>query len=839
MPLNNFEFPAVTYDAAFEASATAASSDLGVCCIGTAFKMHNLDNNSAVQISSLDGSGSLAAYNATSGISGIDLLNSSQAKLTSMKRVDSDLKHQRLVIKNGIWSYLSVTSGFVFETKTSSSDYTGWIRFSQTISPVYKDLIAYERGVKAGDVIRITYRTAGGSEGVVFADVEKIAPLTDSEFQSHRLKIASGDIPVSADGTSVTVSSIDFCVKEDAVFTGLDSVFTLNDAGVLSVSGGISINLQAFLQEDTPLPTGDLQAGDLYFEFRERNAAYVAKRGVVTSIADVQEILGTPSNSNPLALACTFAVSASNGVPVYFTSVADESPASYVAALKAMERYADTYSIVPCTTDADIIQAVCAYCESISGNDESRIRRVCWYAIDLESKPSIFTGTAVYYASKAAADATGIILKDASAFIYSENDSVEGLSAWKTSGEGNDILYTESRNPQTNTKFFELMSTGAPSVASNNAVEATGSDEAVDATTFTTDGSVVYNYSASLSGSSLTAWTTTDGSDTVVVYTLDRNPDAESDFYVVSDGAELSTLAGYTAERSAYFIFEDGEPFRGLTGVEDIGIRLNNTDKEVLFKITGTNEINVCYVTLEANSVLPASVVNGTACNVSVIRSNPVGADFTESLVKMKQQRASSERAQCVWADGILYKGEIVSNIAGAAAAAGMRSSEPPHRPLSNIGYSFFNVADTNNFTVEDLKYIGSNGIWIIDENTDGIPVNKKQVTTAVANQINLDEESIIANVDVIGLSLMGVGQSIVGSSNINRSLIILLESQLTTILDSFVNGSYPIYTGPQLVAYNINSIAQDPVNLDHIYASIDLYPPYPFNKFTIKVQVR
>ena len=117
--------------------------------------------------------------------------------------------------------------------------------------------------------------------------------------------------------------------------------------------------------------------------------------------------------------------------------------------------------------------------------------------------------------------------------------------------------------------------------------------------------------------------------------------------------------------------------------------------------------------------------------------------------------------------------------------------------------------------------------------------MNKKQVTTAVANDIKLDEESMIANADTVAMSIISTGQNVVGSSNINQYLLTILQRTLDSRLSRFVaDTSGSMYIGPQLLSYSILEIAQDPVNLDHIYAKIEIEPPRPFNKFIMTLTV-
>ena len=210
-----------------------------------------------------------------------------------------------------------------------------------------------------------------------------------------------------------------------------------------------------------------------------------------------------------------------------------------------------------------------------------------------------------------------------------------------------------------------------------------------------------------------------------------------------------------------------------------------------------------------------------------------------ETIVGVRQTIGSSFTAQAVLGDDAIYNGQVVPNYALAAAAAGMRSYEPAYRPISNLGYNFFSLAETNGFTKSQLEYMGANGVWLIGNNYDGTPINLRQITTAVSNNINKDEESIVANADSIALTLCRVGENLVGCSNISPDLLVALHDTLTGIMERYlVNLTGNVYIGPQLLSYSIDRLEQDPVQLDHIYATITCEPPKPFNRFVLTLRI-
>jgi hypothetical protein len=214
-------------------------------------------------------------------------------------------------------------------------------------------------------------------------------------------------------------------------------------------------------------------------------------------------------------------------------------------------------------------------------------------------------------------------------------------------------------------------------------------------------------------------------------------------------------------------------------------------------------------------------------------------SDIVENLVAARTAIGQSARAQAVWADDAVFNGVVIPNYVLAAAPAGIRAYEPTYRPISNLGYTFLSVLDTNSLTNSDLLALGKEGIWIIDNNFEGTPINKKQVTTAVSNNINLDEESIMANADSIALALCHIGENLVGCSNISPGLITALADSIKSVMGSFMlNKTGSVYIGPQLLSWSLDNIYQHPTMLDHIYAIITCEPPKPFNRFVMTLRI-
>jgi hypothetical protein len=258
---------------------------------------------------------------------------------------------------------------------------------------------------------------------------------------------------------------------------------------------------------------------------------------------------------------------------------------------------------------------------------------------------------------------------------------------------------------------------------------------------------------------------------------------------------------------------------------------------------TNATKLKACLTAVVNDSEDAESKIRRTLwCGVTTTGATAAAA--TTNIISAKAAIVGSGatgayRCQVVWSPGAVYGGQAIPADCLAAAPAGMRSYEPSYRPISNLGYSSFSVSDTLGFTRTQLEQIGAQGVWIIDSNFDGTPVNKKQVTAEASDNLNKTEESIVANIDSIALTLCHVGEDIVGNSNISPVLLKVLSDTITNIMDQYlINSTGNAYVGPQLLSWSLDALYQDPVVLDHVYAVITCEPPKPFNRFIMTVRV-
>lgn len=251
-------------------------------------------------------------------------------------------------------------------------------------------------------------------------------------------------------------------------------------------------------------------------------------------------------------------------------------------------------------------------------------------------------------------------------------------------------------------------------------------------------------------------------------------------------------------------------------------------------EIRASDHKNKIYLT-ENKSVTLNSSDSHSCVLYRNLKDDPTS--IIESIIAWKE--ISNKRCSFCIADGAMYNSTIpVKNFCVAAALAGKRSGSYPHAPLSNVAMKAITTTDEHGFTTSMSKKLGAAGFWRVGMREDGTCISRRQLTSAATGDVNYDEQSIVCNIDSIGLSLKVTGRDLVGNTNISPTLINILEAELNAKLDiykTYVND----LIGPQLLSGSIISIKQDSVYKDRIYASLDGQPPKPFNRFHITFYMR
>ena len=155
MPITNFEFPGVTLRQTFAETPASTERTLAVAVVGSIYKTHSASNESPVE----------DAYNPAAGTT-FSLPGFENGSTV----IDPDTKTQHLVVKDGAFSYCSVSKaeGSVDIKKNEDSS----IEFTEV---KFTDDQFHQRGVIAGDPIVIKSALSSGSDIYTLTEVISVS----------------------------------------------------------------------------------------------------------------------------------------------------------------------------------------------------------------------------------------------------------------------------------------------------------------------------------------------------------------------------------------------------------------------------------------------------------------------------------------------------------------------------------------------------------------------------------------------------------------------------------------------------------------------------------------
>lgn len=302
--------------------------------------------------------------------------------------------------------------------------------------------------------------------------------------------------------------------------------------------------------------------------------------------------------------------------------------------------------------------------------------------------------------------------------------------------------------------------------------------------------------------------------------------DIPTEQLILSDVA-LKEDATYDEQDNLTKIVFEGSPLLSVgTIVKGDTIKTNG----YVITLKSSNHKNILYAQGDFTKFLKA----GTTVDIYDTLQN--NSDIIDSIIANKP--FADKRAMIAFADGATFQGLSIPNYCVAAAIAGKRSGTYPHAPLSNVAMAFITTTEEHGFTASQLKKLGAYGFWRIGENEQGLCISRRQLTSAAADDVNYDEQSIVCDIDSVCLVLKKVGRDLVGNTNITDLLLGVLRDTLDNTLAGFTTTN-DIYIGPQLLSASILSITQDSVNKDRVYATMQGEPPKPFNRFHMTFYMR
>lgn len=288
-------------------------------------------------------------------------------------------------------------------------------------------------GLRAGDrfYVPVNAATTGEANILVLGHnlSDTLQDATDLDVQLY----IQADIQVPTYRT--VPSPADNWTTSETEITILDGIYAFHDSWT---SGGVA----------QPLP---VMYGKMYVEYREWLPALVNEIGGIADISDIDDIPGPLDPDNPLKWAVSKAVANCNGTGVRYTAINDpDSLSDWTDALGLGTERSDLYSLVPLSTNRDVIDLFVAHVNAMSSPSRGKWRKVF---VQLVAEPLEALITAALTSDLDVALATIADDPDTSGSQYTivtiDGTNTGFLEAGVQSG---DLLYTN----------FSIDSVGAP-----------------------------------------------------------------------------------------------------------------------------------------------------------------------------------------------------------------------------------------------------------------------------------------------------------------------------------------------------------------------------------------
>lgn len=329
---------------------------------------------------------------------------------------------------NDIWT-LTVNAGVVplvnASTITASGTYTGTVDVTYLLTvvrggayyngsngDVCARIAVTSTGLDSSPTVNVTASTAfavgtkglsvtiSGSGvtdgGLILGDVYKV-PATASVNSAINIVETYEQLPatlISGVGT-YTITGLRY-VTTLLVPSAIDAGADLynweidEDNQQITINSGITTT-NSLIVDGSPIELS-VKAGNVFVTHRDLVATNSISVGSVTGTEQVEELLGKVDPENPIAQGVYFASLNAGTVPVYFVTIATDTPDGYSDALELLKESTSYYSLVPLTQDSGVVNEYVGHVNALSTPDEAKWR-ILWASIPV-------TKTRVLYGEK-------------------------------------------------------------------------------------------------------------------------------------------------------------------------------------------------------------------------------------------------------------------------------------------------------------------------------------------------------------------------------------------------------------------------------------------------------
>lgn len=246
-------------------------------------------------------------------------------------------------------------------------------------------------------------------------------------------------------------------------------------------------------------------------------------------------------------------------------------------------------------------------------------------------------------------------------------------------------------------------------------------------------------------------------------------------------------------------------------------------------------------ITQVANTVVylasgPTGGVSNSAIRIWKADTATNAGEYVSSIATA----INSRRATLVWCDNGTTLAEnsgsdtvVVSNKFLAAEVAGIASAVVPQAPITRTEISCITAAVRmyTKYTQTQLDNIAKNGVMIITQDAKNQPCYiRHQLTTETDKGALYYEESYTRNLDNISYAIVDALAPYYGKVNVTTSVINSIDTDISTVLNTFTQNSPDTLIGPSLISWEDLEVTQDSTFKDMININVKLYLPGPLN---------
>ena len=262
------------------------------------------------------------------------------------------------------------------------------------------------------------------------------------------------------------------------------------------------------------------------------------------------------------------------------------------------------------------------------------------------------------------------------------------------------------------------------------------------------------------------------------------------------------------------------------------GVRAGDT-------VTVVNSFNAATDSYETKSYTVVRVIDAA----TVALNNATDVDMLSQVVFSRKlsnaQYANALAAEArgwnnyrinlVWASSINafgYTDLATEYLLGVLAT--LRASLAPHAPLSDVTVPGITVTDVEKFTDTEYEAMNDGGVWIVANDSFGNAITYHQITTRTDGTI-AEEDSIVSNADSIVREFRFGLHEFRGNANVTDALLAQMRANIYAIADQIMGRTYAAQYGPQMTAFEIVRLEEDPANNTGIIGTFRPTLPKPF----------